>query len=215
MLIELAVGPLTNSADSTRTVARGGKQGDAIVSELHGKYYEQTARGNVFSLDSPSITLASTTVSASAMGTAKFICGFYNPTDSGVNAVILSSLLGTVSVTTGGGPFLYNYLTGLTITSAATGTVRRRFISGSAASKMTPQNFVALVASGAPTTALIELAVMGGNLGSAVGIGTTQTDDVAGSIIVPPGAIFGLMSTGAGSSHVVTTSLVWEEVPTV
>lgn len=215
MLNELVVGPLTTSGDSSRISARAGKQGEAIISELHGKYYEQTARANIFSLDSPSITLASTTVSASAMGTAKFICGFYNPTDSGYNAVILSALLGTVSVTTGGGPFLYNYLTGLTITSAATGTVRRRSLSGVTGSKMTPQNFVALVASGAPTTALVELGLVGGNLGAAVAIGTTQTDDVAGSIVVPPGAVFGLMSTGAGSSHVVTATLVWEEVPIV
>jgi hypothetical protein len=215
MLIELAVGPLVNSGDSTRTIARGGKQGDAIVSELHGKYYEQAVRANTFSLDSDTITLASTTVTKSAMGTAKFINGFYNPTDSGVNAVILSAVLGTVSVTTGGGPFFYNVLTGLTITSASTGTIRRRLVSGAAASKMTPQVFVALVASGAPTTALVQLAVMGGNMGAAVAIGTTQTDDVAGSIIVPPGAIFGLMSAGAGSSHVIQTTLTWEEVPTV
>jgi hypothetical protein len=49
MLAELQTGPQSVSG-SAKTLARAGQQGDLIVSELHGKYYEQVVRGKCFSL---------------------------------------------------------------------------------------------------------------------------------------------------------------------
>src|ERR1700680_2182285 len=47
MNLTTQVGPTTNS-DNTNPQVRSGKAGEIIVSELHGKYAEQTYRGNVF-----------------------------------------------------------------------------------------------------------------------------------------------------------------------
>lgn len=37
-------------------------------------------------------------------------------------------------------------------------------------------------------------------------------DDVAGSFIVSPGCFFGLMATAVGTSHIVGSTLQWEEI---
>ena len=37
--------------------------------------------------------------------------------------------------------------------------------------------------------------------------------DIAGRIIVPPGCVFGITAVGAGSSHVVQSTIAWEELP--
>jgi len=47
MNLTTQVGPTTNS-DNTNPQVRSGKAAEIIVSELHGKYAEQTYRGNVF-----------------------------------------------------------------------------------------------------------------------------------------------------------------------
>ena len=49
-LNQIAVGPPSTASygDGAIVGALGGKQGDAIVSQLHGKYYTQASRGNVY-----------------------------------------------------------------------------------------------------------------------------------------------------------------------
>src|SRR6185369_5697280 len=47
MLNQILVGPQA-IADGVTTIARSGKSGETIVSRLHGRYYEQASRGNVF-----------------------------------------------------------------------------------------------------------------------------------------------------------------------
>ena len=51
MLTQNQVGPVATTASiapGTLTPGRAGNLGDLIVSELHGRYYEQTYRRNVF-----------------------------------------------------------------------------------------------------------------------------------------------------------------------
>ena len=47
MISEVLVGP-QQQGDGNTAMQRGGKQGELIVSELNGRYYEQALRGNVF-----------------------------------------------------------------------------------------------------------------------------------------------------------------------
>lgn len=63
-LAELQVGPLTVTG-TAKTIARAGQQGDLIVSELHGHYYEQNYRGKVF--NAATQALVTTTVGLAAL----------------------------------------------------------------------------------------------------------------------------------------------------
>ncbi len=57
MQIELFVGPESAQDGIGNVKARAGRQGDLIVSELHGRYYEQAFRGNMYVLASRRLSL--------------------------------------------------------------------------------------------------------------------------------------------------------------
>ena len=46
--VNLRVGPQTG-ADGSILAQRGGKYGEEVVQQAHGKYYEPTSRGSVYS----------------------------------------------------------------------------------------------------------------------------------------------------------------------
>lgn len=196
-----------------QAILRLGNQADLIVSELHGRYYEQTYRTNTFSQDSGSITITSAFATKSALGTAKFVNGFYNPATSGKNAVILLVQMGTVSGTPAG-PFFYNYISDTTINSAATGTISSNVVGGLVASLMVAQTNIALANVAGGTTALKQFGIMGGPAAVAAGAGLyVDKDQVDGRIIVPPGTLFGLVALTTGTTHIVQSTMTWEEVP--
>lgn len=212
LLAEQRTGPAV-TADGSVNPVRSDKTGAQVITDGHGRYQEATMRGNVFSLSNVAFTILAGHVSAGALGTILFINGFFNPTNSGKNAVILLHRAQSTSGTPGG-PLVYNYYCGLNITSAATGTIRNGILSNSAASSvMTPQSNVIIAATPAATPNALVFGPAGGAAAVAAGAGLySYTDEVAGSIIVPPGCAFGVTATAVGTSHVVSDQLVWEEV---
>lgn len=198
--------------DGSNPPIRQGKGGEQMVSELQARYYEQSYRGNLFVMDSDAVTAASAHATKSAMGTAKFLNGFYNPANSGKNAVIVAANVATTSGTPGG-PYFYNFFNLSPITSAKTGTIRSGLLGGAGASLMVPQTNVVLTASDADTAALSQLCVLGGPAAIAAGAGIYNAfDAVDGKIIVPPGSAFGICVAAAGTTHVTQSSLFWIEV---
>lgn len=176
------------------------------------RYDEAAYSGPIYVMDSDAVTLASANTTKGALGTAKLVNGFYNPVGSGVNARILRVSIATTSGTPAG-PFFYNFLTGAVINSTVTGTIRALSPLQNIASKMNAQTGVTLTAVGTPTTALIQLAVIGGSAAVAAGAGLYGFTDVLDiPLEVVPGMIFGIMAVGAGSTHIVQTTMFWEEV---
>jgi hypothetical protein len=208
------VGPVPGGT-GTPVPFTAGITGASRVADAHSRYMQSCLEGRVFIMDSDSVTLAAANATKSAMGTAKFINGFLNPRNSGVNAVILIASIATVSGTPAG-PFFYNFypIVG-NLSSAVTGTIRSAFLASTATgSKMTPQTGVVLATTPADTTALTQLSTIGGPAAIAAGAGVySVADEVAGRIIVPPGFLFGIMCAGAGTTHIVQSTLQWEEVP--
>lgn len=78
------VGVQNNPDSSNPVTQRFGKGGDALASELQARYYEQTYRGNVFSVASQAV--ATTTVGLATTYTGLVIA---NPVGSGVNLALL------------------------------------------------------------------------------------------------------------------------------
>src|SRR3954465_13721139 len=73
-----------NNGDGLIVKARAGKQGEQIVSELHGRYYEQTYRGNMFSVQTQGTGVTTT----AALATTFTGLAVGNPAGSGVNLVL-------------------------------------------------------------------------------------------------------------------------------
>lgn len=79
MDIQIEVGPQATSAgDGTPIIPRAGRTGDTIVSELHGRYFEQNYRGRIFT----AANQAAQAVSA-ALATVYTGLLLYNPLGSG------------------------------------------------------------------------------------------------------------------------------------
>jgi hypothetical protein len=229
------VGPSSASlADGSQT-SRAGRQQDLIVSELHGRFYEQTFRGNVYSIGMQltSISNATFTTATGLSGTlgtaatATPIVGMWNPTTA-TNAVILQATLSTVitalqSTGTGGYAwcvFTGNTAGGITVGSQATPVNRKTLLASG--SSMKGLSGLALTGLASVGTFLAASSLDGGStyntalLGTAVGFATTlvaATENIDGSIIVPPGGVLALFCATTPVAHSVVSSLLWEEVP--
>ena len=211
---------LQNQADGAFVTARYGKQGEQIVTQLHGRFYEQALRGNVFGNGTLALTaLSANTISLSATTTP--ILGVYNPLGSGVNAVILQAQLAAGANNTntvGAGIFVWATSTGNTAVS--TGAVPFAHLIGGAASKCKGLAFVALT--GITTNLVAQLAADFSTptiITTATMPATVQTPTVSitqnleGAIIVPPGGVLALLNTVSTTTVSVHGRLMWEEVP--
>src|SRR2546421_4820350 len=73
------VGPVIG-ADGSPTPLRGARDGALVGQDAHGRYYEAVARGNVWTISTPT---AGATVTANMVGSvasSNAIVGLYNPT---------------------------------------------------------------------------------------------------------------------------------------
>jgi hypothetical protein len=194
------VGVQNNPDSSNLITARYGKQGEQLASELHARYYEQTYRGNMFSL----CTQGTGVTTTAALATTWTGLGIANPAGSGVNLVL--NKFGAQQFAVG-----------------AAATVGIMGGAGVIASSLSPQNRVigsgtvskANGSAGATISTPLLIASFG-SLGSAA---TTAYQiepgiyiDLEGSIIVPPGSFVcsytSIITTSALQFH-----FVWEEVP--
>ena len=224
MLLQTQVGPQVVSDGSFPNV-RAGKTGELIASELNGRYYEQTYRGNKYGASAAGggVQLAATHLFSTAIATFTPILAVYNPITSPVNLVIeqiwcglTAAPLATITQT---GAFLLVGNSGQTITNAQSAT---------------PVNLKTLKATGSQAIGITNAALAGavGNailirplLGSgSVVTATTNTsgilgvvpvEDTAGGIIVPPGGYLGIANgiSNAIAGHLVTAGIAWDEVP--
>lgn len=217
----LQTGEVVNAGDLLTIPSRGGRQGDTIVSELHGRFYEQTYRGRVFSIGSGLTALSANTISLSATTTP--IVGIWNPPTSGVNAVILQAALidlinnvtsvalgsfvwaasiGNTGITTGSAPWNRKTL-------QQTGSLVKGFPGGVALTGLT-NNLVVFEG--------VDFNTASGLLTTTVAAATPTPSvsgvvNVDGSIIVPPGGVLALLNTISVTTHSVVSRLLWEEVP--
>lgn len=190
---------------------RIGQQGDLIVSELHGRYYEQAARKNMF--------FALSKARATSLGaTSQIGLVVYNPADSGVNLSLTkwtSAVVATSAALTGLVLGLgYQATTPTTVTAAdATGSTFGQLQTATVfnAGKAKAYSIATLLA--APLDAWL----LHHNTAAINTVGGDQfTGDLEGMFVIPPGGLATIQALGAAaaaSGH--TCSLAWEEVPTL
>lgn len=223
----IQVGPgNTKSPDNTSSIARGGNQNETMVSELHGRFYEQTYRGNVYRSGMGITSINNATFTTATLGATETpILGIWNPNTSTVNAVILQaslSLVITALQATGPGGFVWATSTGNTAIStgtlgfnsktlASSGGQVKGFAASPALTGLTNNMAVAFGSSlnGGSTYDVAELA-------TAAGFQTNQpgaVENFDGSLIIPPGGVLALLAQVTPVAHSATGCLTWEEVP--
>jgi len=205
MFNQVLVNPpsLTSNADGQQVFQLGGKQGEGLVSELHGKYFTANYRGKVFSASAAAVTVP---VIASALVS---VFTLYNPPASGVNMEMLSVDVANVLATTVVDAVGLYYSTAV-LTAAGTFTTKGTVQANVAGNS--PSNaglfYSAYTHSGTP----VLLDIIGAYGAATASQGVSKFYD--GRIIIPPGvAVSVAMSTGASTGSGITLAAAWQESP--
>jgi hypothetical protein len=212
MIIQGQVGPLASSASlaaGTQPVTRLGNMGDAVVSELHGRYYEATYRRTMYYA-----TALGQTTTAFTTGSTTAVVGLTisNPISSPVNLVLnkigLSYTVAFAGAASIGLAVGYNSSTNVTHTTAV--TVRSGYVGvGTAGFGLVDSSATVPTA---PNTTHIFGAGLTGAITTIPYIGP-QIVDLEGSVILPPGAYATIVTSAASGSSGAFYSCSWEEVP--
>lgn len=198
MQLQGYIGNYSKTADGQGPVVRQGNQGELMVSELHGRYYEQALRGNMYRIANQAAVTTTAGLATTFTGLA-----ISNPAGSGVNAVV-------------------NLFSVAQFAVAAAGAVGIMTGAGAAAGTLVPKNALVsgttgkVTASAGATIATPVLDIVIGQVGSLATTGYGLTPglvvDLGGSLIIPPGFF-----AASFTSIVTTTALLfgfqWEEIP--
>lgn len=210
------VGPQQLGDGVTTNPLRQGRLGDVIVSELHGKYYEQTARGNVFSLAlaATSSTIAAGNINAAAAA-ASTQFALWNPSGSGVNVSLLKVWVGPISGTAPVAGCFHNLMlngipsiqsTGTAYNNlAGTYTGKARFMSSAAGAVLTGGGLLTVMRP-------MAMNVFAAALAATTGI-QPSLEVLDGDIVLPPGVGWVPCWVAAGTTFLNSYGVTWEEVP--
>lgn len=202
MQAETRTGPVVTQ-DGAIGPARGGKTGEVIVGDAHGRYFEAAARGAIFSVASQAV--ATTTVGLATTYTGLCVS---NPVASTVNLVLLKatmmqSLLQATQPEAFAIAFGFSPATNVTHTAALTPQPSRIGSGATPSAK-------------ADTSATLPVAPVYGafvqNTPSATTNGTGGLIDFEGSVILIPGAYALWVTPAQASVAGMWFSFQWEEV---
>jgi len=210
----------TSAGDGSNLPALQGKQGELLASELHGKYYTQNYRGNVYY---SATAVAGVTLSVYS-ATSYTGHALWNPAGSGKNLVLIRAVATTVTVGAAMAALGFVVQTGV---GSALGTAAPISAFTQVTATRGPANFsqlvagqgnsVALVGSAATLTSASTLFIPCGVSASTGAITTQQTaigvsEYFDGSIIIPPGTLFAWAQSIADAGTW-NCSFHWEETP--
>jgi hypothetical protein len=201
MDINVLVGPVS-AGDGTGPKARGGRQGEQIVQDLHGRYYEATFRKSVFSG-----AAVATTVGLATTHTG--LC-LTNPIGSNVNLVL--NVVGVGELVAPAAAALIGIATGYNAATAVTQTTpitpQNNFVGGGAGA--------GLLASSVTLPTAPTVRSVFGSMGTAAATAFAAVVDVntlEGSIIIPPGGYACTYTSTASGAAGMGFSFQWEETP--
>lgn len=227
ILVTGQVGIQTLGDGVTQAPLRQGRTAELMVSELHGRFYEQTFRGNLYSAGMKALTsISAVTFTTGTLGaTCTPIAGVWNPLGSGKNLSILQATLGAIITAlqaTGGGPYAWAAAIGQSALTLGAAPLNRATLqaSGSVAKDMSG---VALTGLSGTLAVICASALAGGiayniaSLATAASFHTQEANSVEnldGALIVPPGGVLALLATTTPVAHSALSALLWDEVPT-
>lgn len=220
-LSQVSVGaPSNTSLPASATPGMlGGKAGEGIVAELHGKYYTQAYNGNLYYASNAGAGATfSIFTNASFTGLA-----LWNPQGSGKNLSIVKTYLGlNGAAATAEGSFGYAWLnnagSGLATAAPLSAFTAITATRGSAICGLAGQGSSVALAGSAATLTTAMTWGRAAPFSSSTGAITTQiaigglVDDVDGTMIVPPGC-FWTLTTAIATGGTFVGTVIWEEIP--
>lgn len=223
--IQGQTGPQGPNQDGSIAIFRAGKLGEQMTSQLQARFYEQCYRGNMYS-GGMALTSISNAIwtTATTDATSKGIVGIYNPSSSGVNAVLLQAHVNcviTAATNTGCGGFNWMSATGqsgLTLGS----TPLNRLTLAASGSKCKDMSGIALTGLSGASSVRQGSSISTGSsanfsfVGTAAGQATANVagfENFDGGLIVPPGGVFFLAANTTPVAHSAVSGLLWVEVP--
>jgi hypothetical protein len=227
-LAQGTIGPVITTGDGAVPPGglRQGRGGDLIVSELHGRFYEQAYRGNVYSIGSALTALSANTITLVAATTP--ILGVWNPSTSTVNLVMLQLGLGfvlnTLTAPVGPGPMLLaSSLSNTVITTGSApfshktlsnvGSQAKAFPGGVALTGLTNNLVVFQMADLPQASGQTAGTITASTASSSFAAGFNGVHNFDGGLIVPPGGVLALLNTTSTTTYSAGGRLMWEEVP--
>lgn len=206
--LQTSVGLQKNADGVTQQLLRTGREGDLIVSENHGRYYEKNSRGGLFGVAWNAVTIVSTHNSPLTSGTGTPITSIYNPIGSGVNISIVKVIQHLTSGTPAG-PLVWNNVPNPQNITAASAAAISMQANAAAASVAKTWTNTAVTGSATGVLTFVE----GGFAAVAAGAGVnTLVTEHAGDLIIPPGTMLALCSYGTGTTHLTSGMVIWEEI---
>lgn len=197
-------------------------QGSLVTTDGHARFLEAVKRGTVFGIGCNLTALSAATILLTSSGQP--IVGVWNPTTSGVNMVIwqatlLAALNNVTSVAPGA--FIWAASIGnISLTAGLNPINRKTLQSAGSVGKAFSLSTASLLTGLTNNLTFVEA----GDFNTASALLTTTVaaatptpsvvsrQDFDGSIIVPPGGVFGLFNTISSTTHSVSGRLLWEEV---
>lgn len=211
MLMNTQVGniPSTSLGDGTQPFLLAGQSGEAVVTELHGKWYTAAKRGNVYISHT---LVAGTTIPVNASGLVSTYA-FWNPAGSGKNCELIRydmGLSGTTTAVIASVALVFQAAVGSTIAVPGSLTALTA-VNGLLGAGGVPvaTAYSALTHVGTPTR-LMSMALSFGTTGASPGpVQSSYVFD--GAIIVPPGCIVSVTSQSAAQTQPVMQGFTWAE----
>lgn len=203
MFTEILVGN-QKVGDGSVAKARGGNTGEQMVAQLHGKYAEASARGNLF--------MAQAIVTAPVIWTTEAGTGgplLWNGSSTvkanllavGLGITVVSTVAAAIGITGGGGQ------TAAPTSTTAIDSTTNLLIGG-------PSSQCTAYRVGTTVENDFFLPFMDVNTGALTTTpGTMRWFDLNGLITVPPNCFASVAASATASTLVVQVGLVWEEIP--
>lgn len=197
-----------------------GEFSDGLFTEFQARFYEQNFRGQMYGNGVTALT-ALTANTITLTNTTTPILGVWNPANSGVNLVILQATLAAginAAAATGAGAFVWAASVGNSALTLGASPVNHKTLAavGSAAKGLSfialtglTNNLVLLEAADFPTPTIITTAAVPTSVQTPT---VSYTQNIDGSLIVPPGAVLALLNTASTTTVSVTGRLLWAEV---
>ena len=210
------VGQPAALADGVEATARIGRMSEIIVSELQGRYYENTKRQNVFSV--PGVATTTGIAALHQLGSAAAAAGQFaimNPPNSGKDLVLLRATVAVISGTVPAGPVWHVFFNAASVATTKSGTIVGNYgnIGASVANDFVNAASTAMASSGkAVVSRQSPINFSAGTYANLGGTAIAQ-DIVDGDLIIPPGVGWTLQWSGQGTSVLNYYGATWAEVP--
>lgn len=198
------VGQQNNSDGTTPITQQYDQQGAGLVTELHSRYYQQTVRNKMFSVNTQGTAVTTT----AALATTWTGLGIANAAGATVNLVLNKFTATQFAV---GAAATIGLMGGVGVLAASLTPQSRNIGSGTAAQ-------VTTTASAGATISTPLLITTFGSLGSVATTGYGLEPgiyiDLEGSIVIPPGS-FVVTYTSIVTTSALNFGFTWEEVPII